>query len=268
MPLFSTKSFHSLSLLIRSSSDWLLICRSFPKLLNELLLVVSLTTHPSSVFYHPDSLHIVHIIPLRRRSSDYNNDLVHSIDNGQLSLLVLLDLSAVFDTVDHNILLTLLSNRFCVDGTALNWFQSYLSGRSQTFIYDGNQMTSFWPTVLSVEPLVHCVICLSVVCNVLYCVETVRPSEKVSEGVNRKPGSKSSFSGSPPYFYFWFHRYGHRDGRFLPYFCPHSQQSVLDGRNWLSSSKSCAYCRIVQSELKPEVVLAMFALRESLCPKL
>ena len=28
-------------------------------------------------------------------------------------------------------------------------------------------------------------------CNVLYCGKTVRPSEKLSEGVNRKPGSKS-----------------------------------------------------------------------------
>jgi len=51
----------------------------------------------------------------------------------------------------------------------------------------------FWPTVLSVEPLVQCAVCrlsvwLSVVCNVLYCGKTLRPSEKVSEGVNRKPG--------------------------------------------------------------------------------
>ena len=43
--------------------------------------------------------------------------------------------------------------------------------------------------------LARCVVCLSV-CNVLYCGETVRPSEKVSEGVNRKLGSKSSFLGS------------------------------------------------------------------------
>ena len=46
----------------------------------------------------------------------------------------------------------------------------------------------FWPTVLSVEPMVHCVVCLSVVCDALYCGKTVRPSEKLSEGVNRKPG--------------------------------------------------------------------------------
>jgi len=57
----------------------------------------------------------------------------------------------------------------------------------------------------------------SVVCDVLYCGKMVRPSEKVSEGVNRKPGSKSSFFRSPPYFYFRFRRYGPLDGRFLPY---------------------------------------------------
>jgi len=41
-----------------------------------------------------------------------------------------------------------------------------------------------------------CVVCLSVVCltsvcDVLYCGKTVHPSEKLSEEVNRKPGSKS-----------------------------------------------------------------------------
>jgi len=46
-------------------------------------------------------------------------------------------------------------------------------------------------TVLLVAPLVHCVVCLSsVVCDVLYCGKTVHPREKLSEGVNRKPGSK------------------------------------------------------------------------------
>ena len=114
----------------------------------------------------------------------------------------------------------------------------------------------------------HLPVCLSVVYDVLYCGKTVRPSEKVSEGVNRKPGSKCSFFGSPPYFYFRFHRYGHWDGRFCLIFARTAKQLVLHGRNWLSGSKPCAYCRIVRSELKPEVVLATFALRESLLPKL
>jgi len=78
---------------------------------------------------------------------------------------------------------------------------------------------------------VSSVICLSVVCDVLYCGETVRPTEKVSEGVNRKRGSYSSFFGSPPYFYFRFRRYGHQDGRFCLTFARIAQQSVLDCRN-------------------------------------
>jgi len=70
-----------------------------------------------------------------------------------------------------------------------------------------------------------------IVCDVLYCGKTVRPSSKVSEGVNRKPVSKSWFLGSPPYFYFRFRLYGHRDGRFCLIFAHTGQRLVLDGRN-------------------------------------
>ncbi len=44
-------------------------------------------------------------------------------------MLVLLDISAAFDTVDHNILLERLENWVGLSGMALKWFSSYLEGR-------------------------------------------------------------------------------------------------------------------------------------------
>ncbi|KAI2662327.1 Transposable element Tc1 transposase [Labeo rohita] len=47
----------------------------------------------------------------------------------KLEVLLLLDLSAVFDTVDHNILLNRLENYVGISGSALAWFKSYVSDR-------------------------------------------------------------------------------------------------------------------------------------------
>jgi len=62
-----------------------------------------------------------------------HNDLVRAIDEQRITGLVLLDLSAAFDTVDHCTLLSVLEKRFGVCDATLAWFRSYLSDRTQTF---------------------------------------------------------------------------------------------------------------------------------------
>jgi len=58
-----------------------------------------------------------------------HNHLVSAIGSQKVSCLCLLDLSAAFDTIDHDILITHLSSWFGIHGSVLTWFKSYLSSR-------------------------------------------------------------------------------------------------------------------------------------------
>ena len=58
------------------------------------------------------------------------NDILQSLDNGKAIFMVLLDMSAAFDTVDHHILLQRLKCRFGIEGTVNRWFASYLCDRT------------------------------------------------------------------------------------------------------------------------------------------
>ena len=71
------------------------------------------------------------------------NDILLNMNSQRVTLLVLLDLSAAFDTVDHAILLKRLTTDFGIGGKALEWFSSYLSGRSQRVLFEGATSDSF-----------------------------------------------------------------------------------------------------------------------------
>ena len=70
------------------------------------------------------------------------DDILRAIDNNCCVTLLLLDLSAAFDTVDHRILLDRLSERFGIIGNALEWFRSYLFNRHQVVKVNSHESTS------------------------------------------------------------------------------------------------------------------------------
>ena len=65
------------------------------------------------------------------------NDILRSLDAGDVTVLVMLDLSAAFDTIDHPTLLRRFECHFGIEGKALAWITSYLSNRYQSVSVNG-----------------------------------------------------------------------------------------------------------------------------------
>ena len=65
------------------------------------------------------------------------SDILDSADRQKVTLLGLLDMSAAFDTVDHNILLHRLEESYGVCGQALRWINSFLTDRTQVVSFAG-----------------------------------------------------------------------------------------------------------------------------------
>ena len=65
------------------------------------------------------------------------SDVLDAADTGHVTPLALLDLSAAFDTVDHNILLSRLECSYGFSGTKLKWIASFLKNRSQIVVFAG-----------------------------------------------------------------------------------------------------------------------------------
>ena len=69
------------------------------------------------------------------------NDLLLAIDRKQSAYLIMLDLSAAFDTVNHEVLLERLRSDLGMVGDIQTWLQSYFIGRKQTVRVDGGIST-------------------------------------------------------------------------------------------------------------------------------
>ena len=67
---------------------------------------------------------------------DMSTKIVNAIEKRELSCCVFLDFAKAFDTVDHTILIKKL-DYYGIRGTALEWFKSYLSDRTQRVSING-----------------------------------------------------------------------------------------------------------------------------------
>ena len=70
------------------------------------------------------------------------NDIMFALDKGHVVLILSLDLSAAFDTIDREILISRLSSRVGVRKTALNWFKSYLDDWTTCVEINGRQSST------------------------------------------------------------------------------------------------------------------------------
>ena len=65
------------------------------------------------------------------------SDILNAVDSREVVFLVIPDLSAAFDTIDHGILLHCLQNNFGTSGNVLKWIRSYLESRTYQVQIDG-----------------------------------------------------------------------------------------------------------------------------------
>ena len=70
------------------------------------------------------------------------NDILLGFENQNITSIVIPDLSAAFDTVDHDVLLTILWDLFVFQGTTLKWFENYLHPRYFKFAIEGKYSKS------------------------------------------------------------------------------------------------------------------------------
>ncbi len=107
------------------------------------------------------------------------NDVLNAMDNQNITLMLLLDLSAAFDTIDHEILLHRLKERCGIGGTAIKWMRSYLTDRTQIVKINNS--------ISEVKPLKYGVPQGSVLGPILFTIYTAPLGEIIEEsGLKRQ----------------------------------------------------------------------------------
>ena len=96
----------------------------------------------NQLMYHADNMSDMYQSAYRKYHSTetallcVTNDIKLAMDSKKGTILVMIDLSSAFDTIDHSILLSRLELRYGITSVVLEWFRSYLYGRVQRINID------------------------------------------------------------------------------------------------------------------------------------
>ena len=71
------------------------------------------------------------------------NDISLALDKGEEAILMLVDYSAAFDTINHDMLIQRFSHKYGIEGSALKWLKSFLENRKQVVIVNGAKSDEF-----------------------------------------------------------------------------------------------------------------------------
>ena len=107
------------------------------------------------------------------------SEILGAADDGKLSLLMLLDLSAAFDLVDHSILLKRLESKYSFDGLTLEWFENHLNPSMYAAVGQ-NQI------LLTLQWVSHKDLFLDHCCF-LYTLRSLKNSHEIQDSVESAP---------------------------------------------------------------------------------
>ena len=124
----------------------------FVSKLTEKAVAIQLQTHmlTNSLFLDMQSAYRKHH-STETKLLKAKNDIFFNMDKGHVTLLVLLDLSAAFDSVNHDILIHRFQSLVVLQGLALQWCRSYVSGRSQLITINCALYEKVWPRMWGVS---------------------------------------------------------------------------------------------------------------------